>query len=268
MPEARVNGTTIGFDDVGDGPPLVLLHGLGLDRTMWGPQVERFRRTHRVVTPDARGAGASGTLAAGVPVLATQAADVDALLEHLGVERAVVVGVSFGGVLAQELALRHPHRVAGLVVADSFGDTRLAGRARRLGLVLGTWLAVPLLLLPAGLTAPAVARTYARWPLARAQVLRGYRRLRRRETARVRLALNRVDTVSRLGGLSCPVLGLVGDASPELVELMTRLVDAAPRARLEVVPDSFDPGNLCRPDVFDALVEDFLAELAWTAGPS
>src|SRR5699024_3314760 len=75
MPEAAVNGTTIHYRDVGSGPALLFVHGLGLTHQMWHPQVEHFAVHHRVITVDVRGAGASGRLSSDQPVLATQADD-------------------------------------------------------------------------------------------------------------------------------------------------------------------------------------------------
>ncbi len=174
MPKVDVNGTTIAYEEAGDGPPLVLVHGLGLSREMCRPQIERFRSTNRVIAVDVRGAGESGQLANGRDVLARQAADLESLLISLDVRQAVLCGVSYGGVLAQEFAITYPQRLTGLVVVDSFPDMRLGSPLRRVGLRLSTALAAPMLLLPATIMIPAVRRTYARWPLARDIVVRGY----------------------------------------------------------------------------------------------
>ena len=266
MPTLDVNDTTIGYQEHGHGPPVVFIHGLGLSREMWRRQVEHFAATHRVIAVDVRGAGASGHLGRGRDVLATQAADLISLLDRLEVSRAVLCGVSFGGVLAQEFAATFPDRLAGLVIVDSFPDARLARPLRRWGLRVSAALAGPALLLPPALMLPAVRRTYTRWPEAGEVITAGWARMRRLETARMRHAINRADYVPRLAEVTVPTLGIVGDASAVLLELMHRLVDAVPDASLEIVPDSFDPTPLCQPDRFDALLADFLTEQGWTAG--
>ena len=91
--------------------PLLFIHGFTLDQRMWTPQVERLSRSHRVITYDVRGFG-------GVPPPTgpyRHCDDAAALLDDLGIERAVVVGHSIGAHQALELALEHPRRVAGLV---------------------------------------------------------------------------------------------------------------------------------------------------------
>ncbi|MHA6799763.1 alpha/beta fold hydrolase [Bounagaea algeriensis] len=265
MPECEINDTVIAYEEAGDGPPLVLAHGLGLSREMWRPQIEHFRTSNRVIVFDARGAGESGPLTSGRDVLARQAADLESLLDCLNVRRAVLCGVSYGGVLAQEFAATYPQRLAGLVIVDSFPDMNVTGPLRRIGLRLSTALAAPMLLLPPAIVVPAVRRTYARWPLARDVVASGYRKMRRIETARMRRAINRVDYQPQLAAVTCPARGIVGDASPVLVELMRRLTSALPNASLDSVPDSFDPTNLCQPELFNALLADFLVELEWSA---
>lgn len=127
MPKLDVHDTTIAYEEAGDGPALLLAHGLGLNREMWRPQIDRLRATNRVIAFDAREAGESGRLTSGRDVLARQAADLDALLKLLDAPRVVLCGVSYGGVLAQEFAVTYPHRLAGLVVVDSFPDMVLAG---------------------------------------------------------------------------------------------------------------------------------------------
>jgi 3-oxoadipate enol-lactonase len=264
MPKIYVNGTTIGYDLTGEGPPLVLVHGLGLDRGMWRPQIERFAATNTVLAFDTRGAGESGPLAGG-GVLARQAADLEGLLTRLAIPRVVLCGISYGGVLTQEFAVTYPQRLAGLVVVDSFPDMKLANPLRRLGLRLSTTIASVALLLPPAVMVPAVRRTYERWPLARDVVTGGYQRMRRVETARIRCAINRADYRSRLARVRCPALGIVGDGSTVLTELMRGLTDSLPDAQLHIVGDSFDPTNLCQPEHFNRLLAAFLTKVDWSA---
>lgn len=265
MPKLDVNETTLAYEESGDGPPLVLAHGLGLSREMWRPQMEHFRATNRVIAFDVRGAGESGPLTNGHGVLARQAADLEALLTCLDVQQAVLCGVSYGGVLAQEFAITYPQRLAGLVIVDSFPDMDLTNPLRRVGLRLSTTLATPMLLLPPAIMVPAVRRTYACWPLAGDIVASGYQRMRRFETARMRRAINRADYRTQLAQVTCPARGIVGNRSPVLVELMRRLTGALPNASLDSVPDSFDPTNLCQPEQFNTLLAGFLSALAWFA---
>lgn len=100
-----------------EGLPLVLLHAFPLDSRMWDDVLAHLPRT-RVLTLDAPGFGASSSLAA-VPSLEAYADAVQATLASVGVERAVVVGVSMGGYTALALAERHPDLLAGLGLFDT-----------------------------------------------------------------------------------------------------------------------------------------------------
>ena len=97
-------------------PWLVLIQGMGLDRSGWGPVLRRLRRHFRLVLVDNRGFGRSDR-PTGSFAVADMAGDVVAVLDAAGIRRAHVLGASLGGMAAQELAIRHPERVDGLVLA-------------------------------------------------------------------------------------------------------------------------------------------------------
>lgn len=116
MPFADVHGLRIAYDVHGDGFPLLLINGLGSDRGEWMAQVPAFAGRFRVIAFDNRGSGESGS-PPGPYTTPAMADDAAALLSLLEVKRAHVLGVSLGGMIAQEVALRHPGRVDRLVLA-------------------------------------------------------------------------------------------------------------------------------------------------------
>lgn len=245
------------YEERGEGPALVFLHGLGATHEMWRPQIEHFAAIRRVIAPDVRGAGRSAQLLGFADILGRQADDLAALLDSLGVDQATLCGVSYGGVLAQRFALDHPERVDGLVVVDSFSNSRPPGPSG-LALLVASYLNAPFLLLPRSLYVSALRRTYARWPLALEYMTKAVEDMRRYETMKIRLAINQIDYTSDLCQIECPVLGIVGDHYDSAVEMMRTFTEATPDAKLEVVEDSFDPTNLCQPDAFNTLVKGFL----------
>ena len=122
MPFASVNGIKLYYEVHGTaGPPLVFAHGGGADMTQWDPQVEFFSRQFQVITYDSRGHGHSGVPAEGYSVeIFTE--DLSALLRHLAVPRACIIGLSMGGMVAMNLALRHPEAVAALVLVSTAAE--------------------------------------------------------------------------------------------------------------------------------------------------
>lgn len=255
MPVAIVDDGQIAYTHRGRGTALLLLPGLGCPRSIWQQQVERFSRTHQVIAVDPRGVGDSAPLRGGRNILARQAADLKAVLDQVGVDRAVVCGVSYGGVLAQRFALDFPEHVLSLVAVDSFARTR--PRSLREGVNLALLQATGWLWLFPGILRPGVRRQYARWPAAGEYMDAALGNLRRWETVKIRYALNRVNFDDELAGLQCPVLAITAD-HPALLSMGEQIATAAPQGKLAVIEDSFDPSNLCRPEEFEATLKQFL----------
>jgi 3-oxoadipate enol-lactonase len=114
-----VNGTVrLAYEVEGDGPPLLLVHGLAYCRLGWGPAAALLAGRFRVVRFDNRGVGDSDA-PRGPYSVGALAADALAVLDAAGIERTSVVGVSLGGLVAQALAGSHPERVERLVLVGS-----------------------------------------------------------------------------------------------------------------------------------------------------
>ena len=150
MPIAQVNGITIAYEERGDGPPLLLVMGLGGQLTDWPPSfVDALAERFRVVVFDNRDSGLSSQIEGPTPGLwatlravlfrrkpeaayrvADMAADSAGLLDHLGIGAAHVAGVSMGGMIAQQLTIDHPKRVRSLTsIMSTTGDPKV-GRPR------------------------------------------------------------------------------------------------------------------------------------------
>ena len=99
----------LAYDDVGSGDCVVLIHGHPFDRTLWEPQLAGLRDGFRLIAPDLRGFGESPVKPGGV-LMREYAADIEDLLDELGVGRAAVVGLSMGGLVTMELAAAQPQR--------------------------------------------------------------------------------------------------------------------------------------------------------------
>lgn len=111
MRTVDIEGIELAYREDGpeDGPPLVLINSLGTDHRVWERQLPAFGAEHRVIRYDARGQGESASPAPPY-TLAQLGSDVVGLLDHLGVDRAHVCGVSLGGIVALWVAIHHPDR--------------------------------------------------------------------------------------------------------------------------------------------------------------
>ena len=122
----------------GKGQPLVLIMGLGGRKEDWRPQVRAFKRYFRVITFDNRGVGGSSRLPGQITIEA-MVGDTLALLDHLGIDRAHILGYSLGGIVAQQIAIRYPERVNKLILASTVAvgdesDGSVEGLQKALGL--------------------------------------------------------------------------------------------------------------------------------------
>lgn len=125
----------IGYREQGSGGiPLVFLHGVGSDKSAWDPQLAHFGTTRRTIAFDYPGYGASDPLVERDGAPHDQFAEaIVAALDALAIDRAHLCGLSLGGVVAIAIAHRAPHRLASLILADSFAchpdGEAIAGRS-------------------------------------------------------------------------------------------------------------------------------------------
>lgn len=131
MAIAKIGSVDLYYEEHGSGDPLLLIMGLAADSQAWMFQLPDFAQRYRTVIFDNRGVGRSSK-PAGSYTIHEMADETAGLLDALSIPRAHVVGVSMGGMIAQELALRHPERVRGLVLACTYPepDTDVEERRR------------------------------------------------------------------------------------------------------------------------------------------
>jgi len=131
MKTLKLPAGSIAYDVRGEGPAVLFLHAFPLDHAMWDGETQALQATHQVIRFDCRGFGASPP-GEGLLTMERIADDGAALLDHLGVGRAVVCGLSMGGYAAFAMVRRHADRLKGLVLADTRpGPDSAEGRQAR-----------------------------------------------------------------------------------------------------------------------------------------
>jgi 3-oxoadipate enol-lactonase len=259
--KATIEGAVIEYDARGEGPAVLLLHAFPLGLFMWDAQVEALAATHRVVRFDARGFGGSAP-GDGALTMERIADDGAALLDHLGIERAVVGGCSMGGYAAFAFVRRHPQRLTGLVLQDTrAGADTAEARANR------ATLAAKVLVEGASAAAEAflpklVGETTRR---DRPDLVASLReRILATSPPGIANALSglaaRADSRETLPTIAVPTLVLVGaeDVLTPPPEAAT-MAAAIPRARLDVIPGAGHLSNLENPAAANAALRAFLA---------
>ncbi|MEI5103073.1 alpha/beta hydrolase [Streptomyces sp. PmtG] len=253
---------TLAYRDTGAGEPVVLLHGGFLDHRMWDGQIAVLARHHRVIAPDARGHGASAN--ATVPFRQTD--DLAALLRHLDVGPAVLVGLSMGAGIAVDTALEHPDLVSDLVVVGAgtsepeFTDpwvTALQAEWARAAAAGDAEAFVDATML----FAAGPHRTLAD---VDQDVVRRLREMTERTVAKhsgaeSSLLVPVTGTWARAARLAVPVLAVTGELdTADNTAMAERLARSVPRGRTASVAGTAHYPNMERPDVFNALLWDFL----------
>ncbi|NWJ44423.1 MAG: alpha/beta hydrolase [Chloroflexi bacterium] len=121
--KAQINGVEMFWVEAGMGEPLLLLHGFPFDHTMWLSQLDYFSKAGwRVLAPDLRGFGKSGIAPGDVNTMEALAVDVAALLDHLKIEKATMLGFSMGGYITFAFYRLYPQRIRAMILADTKAD--------------------------------------------------------------------------------------------------------------------------------------------------
>ena len=123
MPYVNVeNNVKIKYHTIGEGPPLLMLAGLGMDHKTWLPQIPYFKDDFKVIVFDNRGIGESSS-SFGLYTIETMTDDAVAIIDHLDIKKTNIIGSSMGGMIAQEIAISHPEKVEKLILCSTTSKT-------------------------------------------------------------------------------------------------------------------------------------------------
>lgn len=260
----RINAGSIQMNVVerGSGMPLLLAHGFPLDHSMWQGQIDGLADVCRVIAPDLRGFGASD-IVPGVATMEQMADDLAALLDALKIQQPVVFcGLSMGGYVAWQFALRHSRRLAKFILCDTraIADTpeAAAGRLKTAERVLKEGPAVVAEGMLPKLFAPQAQSAQPHIVEATKQVIL------RTKPEGIAAALHglaqRPDVTSRLSEISVPTLVVCGehDAISPVAE-MRGFAGQMPNARFVEIAGAGHMAPLESPGAVNAAIKEFLA---------
>ncbi len=261
----KVQDIEIDYDVEGarTGKPIVFIHGFPFDRSMWKPQIEFLRKEYYVISYDLRGHGAS-TIGDGQYSVEYFVDDLIALLDHLKISKAVVVGLSMGGYIALRALERNPERFRGIVLADTRseadGNDGRVKRAMQAIAVKATGMRPFSELFVKGLF---YEKTFQTNPGIIESIKLVIERSSPVAVAGTLLALAaRTDTTTSLFTVKVPALILVGQhdviTPPSASHAMK---DKIPGAELHVIPKAGHLSNLEQPEEFNQHLMKFLKNL-------
>jgi pimeloyl-ACP methyl ester carboxylesterase len=261
------DGVRIYYEEHGRGRPVALAYGIGGNAGMWQPNVADLGRRCRLVLWEPRGHARSDSPEDPAKVtFAHWVLDVRDLLDHLGIERAVVGGLSLGGGIATRFTLAHPARVSGLIVVDSssaaglpLSPDSLVMRARSIKITLESGMDAMAEFAIA--SNPNVSGRLKLDPAARAEVFAMYRMLTPVGYANALRALLGMDYITdRLPEIAVPTLLVCGDEDPSLGPM--RVIERQIKnARFVLLSPAGHFANRDQPEAFNRAVNEFLDSL-------
>ena len=259
---ATINNVQLAYDDHGVGLPVIFLHAFPLNRRMWEGKLMALlgEGRYRLVALDWRGFGES-EITNGISTMELFAGDVAGLMDALGIQNAILCGLSMGGYAAFAFLRKYPQRVAGLILADTRpgADTPEAQANRenvaQIAETQGTGAI-------ADLQVPRLISEYTRQyhPEVEARV----RQLIDEATpqgiaAASRGMAQRADSTELLGGITCPTLVIVGEQDALIPPAVTQdYASCIPGAQFAVIPQAGHLSNLERPEAFLQAIGGFL----------
>ena len=254
MSRARLNGIEIDYGTSGRGPAVLLSHGYSATRRMWEGQHRALEGRYQVISWSMRGHGQPEVPPDPSKYSAEMTiADMEALLRHLNVQRAVIGGLSLGGVVSLGFYLTHPEMVRALVICDSGPGYRNAEaraawnqRAHERAAELEA----------RGLDALSDRSREMREAMGEHRSAQGLA-----HAARGMLAQEGSHVIDGLPAIRVPTLIIVGDQDQPFLAPCEYMAKKIPGARLEVVAGAGHSANLDQPEAFNRVLRDFLDSL-------
>jgi len=253
MPKINRDGVQIYYEVHGSGPPLILTHGYSSTSEMWQGQVEALAKQHKLVLWDMRGHGRSDYPAdAGAYSEALTIADIAALLDAIGTERAIVGGLSLGGYMSLAFYLAHRERVRALVLCDTGpGYRNPEGRAvwnRRAEKQAVNFE-------QNGLAAASQS------PEVRATLNDHRSAMGLAHSGRGMLAQFDSRVIDSLADIRVPALIVIGERDEPFMAGSRYMANKIPDARLELIAEAGHSSNMDRPEAFNRVLIEFLRAL-------
>jgi pimeloyl-ACP methyl ester carboxylesterase len=258
------DGVQIAFSDVGNGRPVLFVHGHPFNRSMWDPQVPSLRWKYRVIAPDLRGYGESDAGEDPVCTQALFATDVVRLLDHLGVGRVCIIGLSMGGQIAMEFVRAYPERTAGVVFAATSPAPESRDGVLKRNQMADRFLAEGPAVIGCEMLPRLIGtKTMQRSPLLAASV---YEMICSTSQVGAAAALRgramRADYRQSIAEIACPCLVVSGeDDGFTTVEEAIAMHERVPDSQLHILPGIGHLPNLEDEDVFNRHLHSFLARV-------
>ncbi|MDV2884528.1 alpha/beta hydrolase [Alkalihalophilus pseudofirmus] len=254
MPTCNVNNVELYYEVHGEGEPIIFTHGASWNHKLWDPQVEYFSNHYQVIVWDVRGHGKS-TLPPGRIDTEDLSRDLIGLLDHLGIEKATLCGLSMGGHISIQTAIRYPQRVDSIILIGAPFTSQFNWVEK--------WLYPMNLVSNRYLSMSVFARLQARFfstynPDNKVFIKETVSMLPRKNWVKIWDAVTRMDSSKDLEKILCPALILYGEYDILVRHQQVHMNRMIPKSTLKVIKHAHHATSLDNPRDVNAYIDYFL----------
>lgn len=240
-------------------PTIILIHGLGADNRMWSPQKEMYAsKGYHIIVPDMLAHGQSSKVSE--LSLSDWTKQIEELLIHLNIQKASLIGVSMGGVIALSFLVSSPDMVDKIIISDSFGELKtIFEKTLGISAVLGFKL---FQIIGNNALVKGTESTYKADYAYRARdyFREVFPKIDLKQTLLARKAINKIDVLDKLKSIKKDAMVIVGSGfGKSFIKINKKIADSL-GTELIILQNAMDPSNLVNSDEFNKNVLEFLSQ--------
>ena len=259
MPNYIINNANLYYEVIGEGPALIFTHGASLNYQQWDKQAIKFKDNYKVITWDVRGHGNS-SLPEGPVNPDDFSADLIGLMNYLKIDNAVLCGLSMGGHISLQTAIKYPKRVKGLI---------LIGTPCSNSFNLYQKITVPInrfctRLIPKDITAQLMAKALSKYnPDNYQYMIDSFALISPDNWQRLWSAITRMDSKDELHKVKCSTLILIGEHDNLTRSMQSYMHNNISHSELKTIPNAHHGTNLDNPDAVNEEIAQFIEKIGY-----
>lgn len=257
MSEFKRNGVTLFYEVSGEGSPIIFTHGASWNHYQWNNQVEHFKSYYKVITWDVRGHGYS-SLPEGPVDPEDFSADLIALMDYLGLKDAVLCGLSMGGHISLQTAIRYPERIKGLILIGT-PCSNTFNLYERIFIPISRfstkWI-------PMKTSAKIQAKMLSKFnPSNYNYIFEAFLMMSHDNWQKIWSAVTHMESKNDLYRVKCPTLLLIGDHDNMTNHQQSYMHQHIEGSELKVIPNAQHGTNLDNPDAINQEIMEFIEKV-------
>jgi len=251
------NGACLFYQVSGNGFPLIFTHGASWNHKQWQKQVEFFKDRYTVVTWDVRGHGYS-TLPDGPVDSEDFSADLISLMDHLGIEKAILCGLSMGGHISLQTAVRYPNRVTGLILIG----TPCSNTFNLFEKVFVPVNRLSSRFIPMKTYGKMQAQMLSKFNKSNAEYIKeAVSMIPHNNWNRLWAAVTRMESRADLPKIQCPTLLLIGDHDNLTKRQQSYMLENISNCQMVTIPNAHHGTNLDNPEAVNQAIMEFVQSI-------